>query len=243
MKLLTLDIGNTHVTCGIFKNDILIYCLRIDSNLNFKTQFKTLKKFTINNIAISSVVPNLTKAYKEVCINYFNIEPFIITSQNANIKLLVDSPNEVGVDRICNVAATQKMVGTPAIVGDIGSATNYDVIDIDGSFIGGAIAPGIKIAAENLIKRAALLNKSTFIVPNNAVGKTTESNLQSGIMLGAIDLIDGMFERIRNEMKWNKNYIIITGGFGKLIAPHLKTKHKLIPHLTLNGIKFIYENQ
>ena len=121
--------------------------------------------------------------------------------------------------------------------------SNYDVVDENGAFIGGAIAPGIEVAAHNLIEKAALLKETAFIVPEFAVGKTTESNLQSGIMLGAIDLVDGMFTRMVDEMRWKKCNMIVTGGFGGLISPHLKTKHTLLPNLTLDGIRIIYGNR
>ena len=148
----------------------------------------------------------------------------------------------MGVDRICNVAAAKILVGTPAIVGDIGSATNYDVVDEKGAFIGGAIAPGIEVAAHNLIQKAALLKETAFAVPELVVGKSTESNLQSGIMLGAIDVVEGMFTRIMGEMNWDDCNKIVTGGFGGLISPHLKTEHNYLPNLTLDGIRIIYEN-
>ena len=107
--------------------------------------------------------------------------------------------------------------------------------------MGGAIAPGIEVAAHNLIERAALLKETAFTVPEIAVGTTTKSNLQSGIMLGAIDVVDGMFTRMMDEMKWDNCNIIVTGGFGELISPHLKTEHKLLPNLTLDGIRIIYD--
>ena len=125
-------------------------------------------------------------------------------------------------------------------MGDIGSATNYDVIDESGSFIGGAIAPGLETAAKNLFKKAALLKEAAFTIPDSAIGKDTPTNLQSGIMLGAIDVIDGMFNRIISEKKWKNSNNIITGGFGALISPHLKTPHVLLPTLTLDGIRIVY---
>ena len=128
-----------------------------------------------------------------------------------------------------------------AIVGDIGSATNYDVIDEKGAFIGGAIAPGPETAAQNLFNKGALLKEVAFTLPVSAVGKDTVTNLQSGIMMGAIDAIDGMFCRIQSEMGWENPHMIITGGFGEMISPHLKTEHTLIPTLTLDGIRIIYE--
>ena len=239
---LALDIGNSHVSCGVHENGKWVHTLRISSNLDFWSRFITLKEFAIKHSAISSVVPKLTPVYMEAIRNVFHIEAVIISHENAGVELFVDSPEDVGADRICNVAAAKELVGTPAIVGDIGSATNYDVVDKNGAFMGGAIAPGIEVAAHNLIERAALLKETTFTIPKTAVGKTTESNLQSGIMLGAIDLVDGMFTRIVGEMNWKKCNIIVTGGFGGLIAPHLKTKHNYLPNLTLDGIRIIFEN-
>ena len=237
-----MDIGNTHVTCAIHDQGKWIHTLRIQSNLDFWSRFIKLKEFAVKHAAISSVVPKLTPVYVEAIQNIFHIEAVIISHENAGVELFVDSPEDVGTDRICNVAAAKELVGTPAIVGDIGSATNYDVVDKNGAFMGGAIAPGIEVAAHNLIERAALLKETTFTIPKTAVGKTTESNLQSGIMLGAIDLVDGMFTRIVGEMNWKKCNIIVTGGFGGLIVPHLKTKHNYLPNLTLDGIRIIFEN-
>jgi type III pantothenate kinase len=240
--ILAVDIGNTNVTCGVYDGKKWVHTLRLPSILDFWNQFSTLKEFDITESAISSVVPDLTQVYIESILNLFQIDVHIITYQNSGVKLLVDTPKDVGVDRICNVAAAEILVGTPAIVGDIGSATNYDVVDEKGAFIGGAIAPGIEVAAHNLIQKAALLKETAFAVPELVVGKSTESNLQSGIMLGAIDVVDGMFTRIMGEMNWDDCNKIVTGGFGGLISPHLKTEHNYLPNLTLDGIRIIYEN-
>ena len=238
---LALDIGNSNVVCAVYDSKKWIHSIRISSNLDFWNKFKTLKEYDITHASISSVVPELTPGYVESIRNIFNIDAFIINHENAGIELNVEVPEEVGADRICNTAAAKKLAGCPAIIGDIGSATNYDVVNENGAFIGGAIAPGIEVAAQNLIQRAALLKKTAFIVPKTAVGKSTDSNLQSGIMLGAIDVIDGMFQRILTEMGWENSNVIVTGGFGELISSHLTTKHMLIPTLTLDGIRIIYE--
>jgi type III pantothenate kinase len=238
---LALDIGNSNVVCAIHDTKKWIHSIRISSNLDFCNKFKTLKEYDITRAAISSVVPKLTPIYVASIRNIFHIDAFIINHENSDIELNVEVPEEVGADRICNTAAAIDLAVCPAIIGDIGSATNYDVVNENGSFIGGAIAPGIEVAAQNLIQRAALLKKTAFIVPKTAVGKSTDSNLQSGIMLGAIDVIDGMFQRILTEMGWENNNVIVTGGFGELISSHLITKHMLIPTLTLDGIRIIYE--
>ena len=240
--ILAVDIGNTNVTCGVYDGKKWVHTLRLPSTLDFWNQFSTLKEFDITESAISSVVPDLTQVYIESIQNLFQIDVHIITYQNSGVELLVDTPRDVGVDRICNVAAAKILVGTPAIVGDIGSATNYDVVDEKGAFIGGAIAPGIEVAAHNLIQKAVLLKETAFSVPELVVGKSTESNLRSGIMLGAIDVVDGMFTRIMGEMNWDDCNKIVTGGFGGLISPHLKTEHNYLPNLTLDGIRIIYEN-
>ena len=239
--LLALDIGNSHVVCAVHDSKKWIHSIRISSNLDFWKKFKTLKKYDITATAISSVVPKLTLIYVESIRNIFHIDAFIINHENSGVELKVNVPEEVGADRICNTAAAQKLMGYPAIIGDIGSATNYDVVDEKGSFMGGAIAPGLETAAQNLFKKAALLKETAFTLPASVIGKDTTTNLQSGIMLGAIDVIDGMFKRIQKETGWKKSYNIITGGFGKLISPYLKTEHSLISTLTLDGIRIIYE--
>ena len=237
---LCIDIGNTNIVYATWNENNFVNIQRIETGIH-DLLIPNIEK--IKSIAITSVVPTLTKHYSNYFKRLYNIKSFIVNHQNCGIKLDVQIPSEVGPDRICNAIGTQKKYGAPCIVIDFGSATTYDVVNENGDFIGGAIAPGIEVAAQNLIKRAALLKKAAFTVPRFAIGTATESNLQSGIMLGAIDLIDGMFKRIINEVKWENNNIILTGGFGKIISPHLKTKHKLIPNLTLNGIKTIYENQ
>ena len=238
---LALDIGNSNVVCAVNNSNKWIHNIRISSNLDFWNKFKTLKEYDITHAAISSVVPKLTSVYVESIRNIFHIDPFIITHNNSGVKLNVNVPEEVGADRICNILAAVELAGCPAIVGDIGSATNFDVINEKGAFIGGSIAPGPVTAAQNLFEKAALLNETKFIVPDTAIGRDTTTNIQSGIMLGAIDAIDGMFSRIQTETGWENPQKIITGGFGEMIGPHLKTKHTLLPTLTLDGIRIIYE--
>ena len=127
------------------------------------------------------------------------------------------------------------------MVVDFGSATTYDVIDENGAFIGGAIAPGIDISAHHLIEKTALLKSAAFQFPEKVVGRNTKTNLQSGIMFGGVDAINGMLNRIQTEMNWKSMNIILTGGFSTLISPQLDRLHQLAPHLTLDGMRFIAE--
>ena len=163
-------------------------------------------------------------------------ETEILHGINLNVKI----PSEVGNDRICNVVAAKEIYGIPSIVIDFGTATTYDIIDKNGNFIGGAISPGIETSAKYLIEKAALLDKTKFNFPEQVIGKTTTTNIQSGIMFGAIDQITGMIDRIKKETQ-NDNYsIILTGGFGKLLSPKLTIKHILDEHLTLKGLLHIH---
>ena len=124
----------------------------------------------------------------------------------------------------------------------MGTATKYDVINSKGNFIGGIIAPGIELSAMNLFKKAALLNKTTFKFPQKVIGRNTETNIQSGIMYGAIDSINGMIQRILNEKKWTDSTIIITGGFSELIKEKLNENFIINPNLTLQGLYYIQKN-
>ena len=239
MKL-TIDIGNTQIKFGVFDKKNLVYSCCSNDTANINKQFVHIKKFNISIAILSSVVPELTPKYQKEILNFFNIETFIINYKNCQINLKVPHPETVGTDRICNIAGALKLYHPPAIIIDFGTATTYDVIDKAGSFIGGVIAPGIKTSAEYLIKKAALLDKTDLLFPKNVIGKNTRENIQSGIMHGAIDQVEGMISRINKETQTSNN-IILTGGFSKLISPMLSVKHSLEIDLTLRGMILINE--
>ena len=236
-----LDIGNTQTKLGIFNNLELIHSDYFNDNKKIEEKIKRIKEFKPSTVIISSVVPILTEKYKKVIFEILNINAFIINNKNCNVNLKVQKPETVGADRICNVMATIKIHKSPAIIIDFGTATTYDVINKNNEFIGGVISPGIKTSSQYLIQKAALLNKTKFTFPEKVIGKNTEENIQSGIMFGAIDQIEGMIKRINNETK-TKNNIILTGGFSKLISPKLSINHINDINLTLKGMIFIYES-
>jgi len=233
---LCIDIGNTSIAYSIWDGKQFASINRITTGEHILT---TSNNDSLKSIAISSVVPNLTNYYY----NYFNeelgIQPFIATHNNCKINLLVDDPSKVGPDRICNAFGAKKKYGSPCIIIDFGSATTYDIINENGDFIGGAIAPGIDVSANYLIKKAALLNEAIFKFPKNVIGKNTNTNLQSGIMYGGLDSVHGMINRIMNEMN-NKNIkVVLTGGFSLLISEYLDIKHELDETITLYGLQSI----
>ena len=240
MKL-ALDIGNTQIKLGIFEHLKLIHteCFQHNDNQNINLNY--IKKFKPTVSIISSVVPNLTDKYVKNIYNILGLDSLIVNNENCHIDLKVPEPNTVGADRICNVVATIKIYNKPAIVIDFGTATTYDVINKNGQFIGGIIAPGIKTSSQYLIEKAALLDYVDFEFPKKVIGKNTEDNIKSGIMFGAIDQIEGMIKRINNETKQN-NKIILTGGFSKLISPKISLEHTCDIDLTLKGMILIHES-
>jgi type III pantothenate kinase len=238
--LVTIDIGNTNVTIGSFNKGDLVSTNRIECNIHAHTGLSKLNLKFVSEVIISSVVPNQTKDYAEQSKNLYNIEPFIIKHNNiAGLILEVDEPVTVGADRICNVIAVKNQFNSPCVIVDFGTATTYDVIDERGAFIGGAIAPGIDVSANYLYQKAALLRDTAFQFPEFAVGKNTETNLQSGIMFGAVDEVQGMVKRIKNEMKWDDCNVVFTGGFSTIISSGISFKHHVEPFLTLMGMEII----
>ena len=239
--ILCIDIGNTNVVTAIWDGEKYFNEHRIDSVEDIEGRLSHIDFNVISKIIFSSVVPKLADEYIHKLKDLTKITPFIVNCQNCTLELDVDLPQEVGADRICNSFAAKNLFGSPAVVIDFGSATTYDVIDENGTFIGGAIAPGIDISAHHLIQKTALLKSTAFQFPQKAVGRNTKTNLQSGIMFGGVDAINGMLNRIQSEMNWGKINIILTGGFSSLISPQLERPHKLAPHLTLDGMRFIAE--
>jgi type III pantothenate kinase len=239
--ILCIDMGNTNVVTALWDGKKYLNEHRNISVLGINECLSHIDFRTVSKIIISSVVPKLTHEYINKLEKLTSVNPFVVDWQNCNLELDVDMPHEVGADRICNSFAAKNILGSPVVVVDFGSATTYDVIDVNGAFIGGAIAPGIDISAHHLINKTALLKSAAFQFPKKAVGRNTKTNLQSGIMFGGVDAINGMLNRIQSEMNWEKINIILTGGFSSLISPQLERPHKLAPHLTLDGMRFIAE--
>ena len=249
--ILAIDIGNTNIVLGLFSNGDIIESWRLNTAATRTIDecwvaIKLLAEDaghnlqTIESVVIGSVVPKETFVFKKMCDHYLNITPFEVNgSIDLGIKLGVSSPDEVGADRIANVYAAGKLYGKPSIVVDFGTATTYDVIDEKGDFIGGAIAPGIETSAIHLFQKAALLHRIDFEIPEFAIGIDTRTNLESGILFGAADQVDGMIKRIKAEKGWGDIPVIITGGLGKVIGGISKTNITFDDDLTLKGLYYI----
>ena len=237
--IFAIDIGNTNIKLGIFDKNQLIENNAFDSYSEFENYI--IKKFNKNDsICISSVVPKLTKKMKSNHLLSKNL--FLVKHTNCKLKLNIDFPESVGTDRLCNISAATKIYKSPMIIIDFGTANTYNVIDENNTFIGGIIAPGIKTSSQCLADKGAQLNKTPFIFPKNIIGKSTEKNIQSGIMYGTLTQTEGIIEKIKKETNIKNYSIILTGGFGKIISKKLTFKHIYDQNLTLRGLLNIYNN-
>lgn len=249
---LAIDTGNTHTSFGIFEADKILTTFRLATNYvcdeKIFAEFLSDSLLSLNidihqikNVGLSSVVPRADKNLVEVTGRLFNCESLLISPRTKlDFKLLVDNPDEVGADRICNVAAGFHKYGGPLVIIDFGTATTYDVVSEKGDFIGGVIAPGVKTSAQALFDLAAKLPEVDLKFPGNVIGTNTVHNMQSGIMNAALDSMEGMIRRISTELGTNPK-IIATGGFSKTIFPHTKILDALEFDLVLEGIKIIYD--
>jgi type III pantothenate kinase len=248
--LLAIDIGNTHTVIGVFSSDRLLAEWRLSSapRRTFDETWHLLKSFLveasmrpgdITAVGISSVVPDLTATYETVAKRFFDTQAFVIDGgANIGIKILVHDPSTVGADRLCNAVAGFAKYGGPLIIIDLGTATTYDVIDKEGSYLGGAIALGVESEAAELHRRAAKLPKIELQFPPSVIGKETVSSMQAGVMYGVADAIEGMVRRIRKEIG-DAVRVVATGGLSSVVAPHCPSIEATEPSLVLEGIRLI----
>lgn len=249
--LLAVDVGNTQTVLGLFAGDELRASWRIATDTTITSDELHVKLDglfglrgrewgEISDVAISSVVPSLTEAWDDVSLAACGKHAMVIgPGVKTGLRILVDNPSEVGADRIANAVAAIAHYGAPIIVADFGTATTLDVIDADGSYLGGTISPGVETSAEALFSRAARLSKVDLELPDRAIGTNTRASIQAGIMLGEAARVDGLVRRIRKEMGVETR-VIATGGLAERIAPASEVIGEIDPDLTLAGILLIY---
>ncbi len=249
--LLCFDIGNTHIVIGGYEGDRLAYHWRVATDhertadeyavtLLALLQSAGLAPTSITAVALCSVVPPLTETFVDVTQRYLHREPFLINATvDTGVRVEVDNPHEVGADRIANTAAVALHYGGPACVVDFGTATTFDLVSREGAFIGGAIAPGLGIAADALVRRTAKLPRVALEAPPSPVGKNTVHAMQSGIIWGYVGLVEGLVERFRGQLGPDMK-VIATGGLASSMARLTPVIQHVDPWLTLEGIRLIY---
>ena len=245
--LLTIDIGNTTIVLGIFAGEKLTDHWRL-----FADREKTADEYGIllsaliggrrvKGIIISSVVPPLLKVFQEMSERYLHISPLIVRAgMDTGISIKYPRPEELGADRIVNATAAYHLYKGPVIIVDFGTATTFCALSGAGDYLGGIIAPGVGISVEALFEKTALLPRIELVKPERAIGESTVKSMQSGIIYGFAEMVDGLVRRMKGELS-PRARVIATGGFAELIASESKTIDEIAPFLILKGLKIIYE--
>jgi type III pantothenate kinase len=246
--LLAIDVGNTNTVLGLFDGEQLVSSWRIktdarttadESILTFRGLLDGTK---ISGIALCSTVPAVLREKRVMLDRYFADIPRVIVEPGTKtgVPVLTDNPKEVGADRIVNTIAAHHQYGGPCIVVDFGTSTNLDVVSAKGEFLGGALAPGIEISLEALANRAAQLRKVELVRPRSAIGKNTVEALQSGALYGFAGQVDGLVERIVEELG-EVSAVVATGGLAPIVVPESRRITHYDPNLTLTGLRLVYE--
>lgn len=251
-RLLIMDVGNTQTVVALFDGPDILQSWRLTTArhrtrdewgalLQSLFHFSSLPMDEICGVAISSVVPPADRPIREMVHRYFGLEPFTVgPGIRTGVPILYDHPSEVGADRIVNAVAVAHKYGTPAIVVDFGTATTFDVLNGDGAYVGGAIAPGLGISAEALFEHAAKLPKVDIQKPARVVGRTTVASMQSGLYYGYAALVEGLVLRIREEYG-PVDLVPATGGLAPVIARDCPSITHVDENLTLEGLRILYE--
>ena len=257
--LLAIDIGNSHIVSGVFKDEKLICEFRIATQ-SHKTadeygiliinilKGRNISPKKIKGAIVCSVVPPFIGVFEEMIRNYFAITPMIVSNKlKTGISLKYDRPEEIGADRIVNAAAAYHQFGGPLVIIDFGTATTFCVISKEGRYLGGAIAPGLIISSEALFSYTAKLPRIEWIVPKSVIGKTTQAGMQSGLIFGHVGMVNEIIALIVKEINGDPApadvvalNVIATGGLSNFIAPLCKVISIVSTTLTLEGLLLIY---
>ena len=250
-NIIAVDIGNTETTVGIGSKDnwdSYRFTTR-DTNtpdellalFNSTFQIKSEVKKDIEGAIICSVVPQATNSFSEAIRKYLNLEPVIVgPGIKTGLKVNIDNPKELGPDRIANSVAGYLITETDTVVIDLGTATSFDVVSKYKEYLGGSIAPGIKISLDALTLKTASLKSVELDTPNKVIGKNTYEAIQSGLIMGHASMIDSMVEKIILEIDIEPK-IILTGGLSKVVQPILNVNVEYIENLTLVGLEEIFK--
>ena len=249
--ILAVDIGNTNIVVGFLDKTNIIAQGRIGTDkkktdMDFLIQLKlmlsvySIKQSDIEGSILSSVVPEITKEVSHALELLINKKPFIIGSGiKTGLNIKIDNPKSLGADRVCDAVCVIEEYKTPAIIIDMGTATTLSVVDKNHNHIGGMIIPGMKTSLDSLSDHASQLPFRSLEAPKNLIGKNTVECMQSGLIYGNTCMIDGLIDRIKEEIEGDVT-VIVTGGLGKLITPYSKHKLTYDPNLLLKGLYYIY---
>ncbi len=252
--LLAIDIGNTNLTLGLYRGKQLTHHWRMATDharmpdeyglqILGLLEHSNCKPSELHGICMASVVPPLTERIRQACAQY--LEKDILNIDNSidlGLEILYENPQGVGADRLADAVAVKTLYGVPACVVDFGTATTFDAINARGQYLGGAIAPGIGIAAEALTQRTSKLPTVELKRPPSVIGSNTPHAMQSGLLFGYVSLVEGMVARFRRELG-DQMKVIATGGLAELVAGETSVLEIIAPWLTLDGLRIIWERE
>jgi type III pantothenate kinase len=246
--LLAVDVGNTQTALGLYPDGggltehwrLATERTRTGDELGVLLD-GLLDLDGVAGICLASTVPTLVREWERVSERWARTPILVVgPGVKTGIPIRYDDPREVGPDRIVNSVAAKERYGAPVIVVDFGTSTNFDVVSPAGEYVGGVLAPGIETSMEALFQRAARLVKVDYVEPPAVIGKTTVAGLQSGLVYGFAGQVDGIVGAIRGELAAEAP-AIATGGLAELVAPHATTIASVDPHLTLDGLRLVWE--
>lgn len=250
--ILAIDIGNTNVKCGVFDKDKLLSSLRLSSSINKTSDEygmsmtnllaeRGVERSMIDGVIMSSVNPNMNYTFEHLIHYYFGKKPLVVgAGLKTGLNIKYDNPKEVGADRIVGSVAAYYTYGGPCIVMDCGTATTFNAISGKGEFLGGAIGFGLKTGSDALTRSASKLPKVELMRPAAAIGKTTITNMQSGLIFGYVGMVEYLLARIKAEMKCEGIKVVATGGLSEIVAAESKVIDVVDRTLTLRGLNIIY---
>jgi len=244
--LLAVDVGNTQTALGLYRDEKLVEHFRLATDPTRTgdelgvTLAALFELEDVEGICLSTTVPALQREWERVAERWLEAPLLVLgPGTRTGIPIRYDDPREVGPDRIANAVAALARYGAPCIVVDFGTSTNFDIVSAAGEYVGGVLAPGIEVSMEALFARAARLVKVDFVAPAAVIGKTTVGGLQSGLVYGFAGQVDGIVDRIREELGVDAQ-TVATGGLADLIAPHSRTLDRVDPFLTLDGLRLVW---
>lgn len=250
--LLVIDVGNTNMVLGVYKDTELLDHWRISTDRQRTTDeygvlirelfyLNDLRADDINAIIISSVVPPVVPTLERMCQRYFGLSPLLIgPGVKTSMDIRYDNPREVGADRIVNAVAAYEKYGGPVIIVDFGTATTFCAVDAKGVYLGGSICPGIGISTEALVQRTAKLPRIELKRTDSVICRNTIESMQAGVFYGFVGQVEGIVSRMRRELDMSAR-VVATGGLAVVIAPATKAIDVVEPMLTLEGLRIIYE--
>lgn len=250
--LLTIDVGNTNITLGVFDGEELLGTFRMTTKRQRTSdefgidlcgilEHRNIFPKQIHDVIIASVVPDIMHSLGSSIIKYLDLTPLVVSAGiETGIRIETENPKELGPDRIVDAVAAYEIYGGPVIVIDFGTATTYDLVDVNGTFEAGVTVPGIETAAKSLWSEAAMLPSIEIRKPDSILAKETISSMQAGLVFGAIGQTEYIIQKMKEESGYPDVRVVATGGLGRIIAESTDSIETYNPQLSLDGLRLIY---